>query len=266
MQIVPGNEAAGFKLDLPTLEQILQTTTNPWLYLNAPISNPTGALYSAQEVQAIVELAWHYKAVVVLDTIFSGLEFDLSHTKIDLSWVQDRRKQSTGNLILLGGISKEFSAAGIRFGYLYSPRATIIEQIAEFISCRLPQTTMYAMRRFFECVASGDEEIKRHEKSQRQLLQQRAKQLAAVLPDCGWTPIIPQGGLFLVAKPGVFLGKTLSYEQEGIKQETVIDGRENSASAFREVFIRIWVEQESIIERSGSDSAPKSAGDKETIG
>ena len=239
VQIVPGNEGAGFKLDLPTLEQILQTTTNPWLYLNAPISNPTGVLYSAQEVQAIVELAWHYKAVVVLDTIFSGLEFAPSHTKIDLSWVQDRRKQSVGNLILLGGISKEFSAAGIRFGYLYSPRGTIIEQIAEFISCRLPQTTMYAMRRFFEWVARGEEEIKKHEKYQRQLLQQRAKQLAAVLQDCGWTPIIPQGGLFLVAKPDVFLGKTLFYEQEGIKQETVIDGDSITIVLFSRVGLTI---------------------------
>ena len=239
VQIVPGNEATGFKLDLSTLERVLQTTTNPWLYLNAPISNPTGVLYSAQELQAIVELAWQYKAMVVLDMIFSGLEFEPSHTKIDLSWLQDRRKQSVGNLILLGGISQEFSAAGIRFGYLYSPREAIVEQIAAFIPCRLPQTTMYAMRRFFERLASGDEAIKRHRGSQRQLLQQRAQQLTEVLQEYGWTPIMPQGGLFLVAKPNAFLGKTLSYEQEEIKQETVIDGDSITTVLFSRVGLTI---------------------------
>ena len=239
VKITPGNKAAGFKLDLPTLEKILQATSNPWFYLNAPLSNPTGALYSAQELQALFELAWQYKAVVVLDTIFSGLEFEPSPTRIDLSWLSDRRQSSSGNLILLGGISKEFSAAGIRFGYLYSPRAARVEQIAAFIPCRLPQTTMYAMRRFFERVASGDEEIKRHEQSQRQLLQQRAKQLTEVLQECGWTPIMPQGGLFLVAKPDAFLGKTLSYEQEEIKQETVIDGNSITTVLFSLVGLTI---------------------------
>lgn len=224
VKTIPGNEATGFKLDLATLEQNLSTTPNPWLYLNAPISNPTGVLYTAVEIQAIVELAWKYQAVVVLDTIFSGLELPPFLTNIDLSWLQDRRQDSTGNLILLGGVSKEFSAAGIRFGYLYSSNKIIIEQIAAFIPCPLPQNTIYAMDRFFESVVNGDQEIKRHQESQRQLLQQRAKQLTAVLQESGWKPIMPQGGLFLVAKPIAFLGKTLSYKQEEIPQETIIDG------------------------------------------
>ena len=239
VQIVPGNEAAGFKLDLSTIEGILQTTTNPWLYLNAPISNPTGALYSAQELQAIIELAWRYNAVVVLDTIFSGLEFNSHNTNIDLSWLQERRQKSAESLILLGGIAKEFSAAGIRFGYLYSPHKVTVEQIAEFIPRRLPQTTMYAMRRFFEGVANGDQELKQHQESQRQILQQRATQLTQVLQECGWIPIIPQGGLFLVAKPHAFLGKTLSYERDGIKQKIAIDGDSITNILFSQVGLTI---------------------------
>ncbi len=237
VNIAPGNEAKGFKLDLSTLESILQTTTNPWLYLNAPISNPTGALYSTLEIRAIVDLAWQYQAIVVLDTIFAGLEFESQD--MDLSWLQDRRRQSTGNIILLGGISKEFSAAGIRFGYLYSPRATIVKQIAEFIPNRLPQTTMYAMNRFFDRVVSGDSAIAQHQESQRQLLQQRARQLTEVLQQSGWTPIIPQGGLFLVAKPTAFLGRTMSYQSEEIAREIVIDGDSITTVLFNRIGLTI---------------------------
>ncbi|GAB4549898.1 MAG: hypothetical protein Tsb0014_44510 [Pleurocapsa sp.] len=235
VQTVSGKEATGFKIDLLALEQILQTTTNPWLYLNAPISNPTGVLYSTQELQQLIKLAWQYNAVVVLDTIFSGLEFDSQDTQIDLSWLQDRRQKSSGKLILLGGISKEFSAAGIRFGYLYSPRKSIVEQIAAFIPYRLPQTTMYAMTRYFEYITSGDKEIQQHQQSQRQLLQQRARQLTQVLQECGWTPIMPQGGLFLVAKPTAFLGKTLSDKQD----EIVINGDSITKILFHRVGLTI---------------------------
>ncbi|MGF1540982.1 MAG: aminotransferase class I/II-fold pyridoxal phosphate-dependent enzyme [Pleurocapsa sp.] len=233
VNIAPGDETRGFKLDLSTLEQILANTTNSWLYLNAPISNPTGALYSSLEIQAIVELAWQYQAIVVLDTIFAGLEFESQN--LDLSWLQDRRRQSTGNIILLGGISKEFSAAGMRFGYLYSPRGAMVKQLAAFIPSRLPQTTMYAMNRFFDRVVSGDAAIAEHGEFQRQLLQQRAIQLTEVLQQSGWTPIIPQGGLFLVAKPTAFLDKTISNDQ----QEIAIDGDSITTVLFNKIGLTI---------------------------
>ncbi len=239
VQTVLGNPAQGFKIDLSNLEQILKTTANPWLYLNAPISNPTGALYSAPELQSIIQLAWRYQAKVVLDTIFSGLEFDQSQPKTDLSWLQDRRHSNSSNLILLGGISKEFSAAGIRFGYLYSPSATIVRQIAEFIPGQLPQTTMYAMRRFFEGVVKDDAELIQHREAQSQLLQQRAKQLTAVLQQSGWTAIDPRGGLFLVAKPSFLLGKTVSYKQDNVRYETVIDGDSITTVLFSSVGLTI---------------------------
>ena len=224
VQIVLGKETDGFKLDLIALEQILQTTANPWLYLNAPISNPTGALYTASELQSIMQLAWQYQAVVILDTIFSGLEFHTSATNIDLSWLQDRRQPTNGKLILLGGISKEFAAAGIRFGYLYSPHATIVKQLRPLIPQQLPQTTMYAMSRFFDHLSNRDQSLTQHQQSQCQLLQQRAQQLVAVLQRSGWSPIMPQGGLFLVAKPTAFLGKAVSRNRDDIKQDILIDG------------------------------------------
>ena len=224
VKIVAGKESEKFKLNLEILEQILQETPRAWLYLNAPLANPTGAYYSTEELQTIIKLAWQYNAWVVLDNIFSGLEFTAAQTAIDLSWMQERRQRVAGGLIILGGIAKEVAAGGLRFGYLYSPDTSIVKQLEELMRTRLPQTTMYAMVRFYEKLANGDENLKLHLESQRKSLQQRAQLLATTLQESGWTPMIPQGGLFLVAKPSAFLGKTLCYEQDGKKQETVIDG------------------------------------------
>lgn len=224
VKIVAGRESENFKLNLENLEKILQETPQAWLYLNAPLANPTGAYYSATELQNIIKLAWQYGAWVVLDGIFSGLEFAAEHTAIDLSWMQERRQKIAGGLILLGGIAKEFAAAGVRFGYLYSPDTDLVKQLKELMRTRLPQTIRYAMVRFYEKLVNGDENLKLHLESQRKSLQKRAQLLTTTLKESGWTVMMPQGGLFLVAKPSAFLGRILVYEQDGKQQETLIDG------------------------------------------
>ena len=244
VKIVTGEPTQGFKLNLKALEEILAHTKNPWLYLNAPIANPTGALYSASELQELIRLAWKYGATVILDTIFAGLEFDSAQTKFDLSWLQERRQRSAGNIILLGGISKEFAAAGIRFGYAYAPQASLIKQLSEFMSCSLPQTTRYAMTRLFQNITDREDQIPlnpvlQQQRSQCQILQQRAEELTLVLEESGWQVIPPQGGLFLVAKPVAFLGKTLSYDLAGIEQKIFIDGDSITQALFGMVGLTI---------------------------
>jgi methionine S-methyltransferase len=232
--VVATKESENFKLDLDNLAASLATIDRPWLYLNAPLSNPTGALYSSQELQQIVELAWRYKARVVLDTIFSGLEFNLATTQLDWSWMQDRRKHP-GSLILLGGIAKEFAAAGIRFGYLYSPDKLLVGQLARLMPRSLPQSIMYAMTKFYDRLAKGDGDLEFARQSQSHCLQQRANRLTEVLESCGWKVIPPQGGLFLVAKPIAFLGKTLSNRQDRI----TIDGDNIATILFDRVGLTI---------------------------
>ena len=224
VKTIVSKESENFKINLEILEKTLQETNQPWLYLNAPLANPTGAYYDAKELEAIIELAEKYGARVVLDTIFSGLEFAAGQTEIDLSWMQERRQITSGGLMILGGISKEFAAAGLRFSYLYSPDVAIVKQIKELIRTPLPQSTMYAMVRFYEKLTSGDEDLQLHLQSQRRSLQKRAQLLTTTLEESGWTVIAPQGGLFMVAKPSAFLGKTLCYEADGKQCKTVIDG------------------------------------------
>jgi methionine S-methyltransferase len=221
--VVPTKEENNFKLDLSNLANVLATTKQPWLYLNAPLSNPTGALYTPEELKQIIELAWQNDSCVVLDTIFSGLEFEEEQTKIDLSWMQERRKRS-GKLIVLGGIAKEFASAGIRFGYLYSPDTALVQQLGKLMPRSLPQTTLYAMRKFYDRLANRNSNLELHQQAQRQCLQQRARQLTEVLINCGWKVIMPQGGLFLVAKPIAYLGKTLAYQKDDLHYESSIDG------------------------------------------
>jgi methionine S-methyltransferase len=50
---------------------------------------------------------------------------------------------------------------------------------------------------------------------QRGVLRERAERLRGVLESCGWKVLPPQGGLFLVASPRAYMGKSISVTKPG---------------------------------------------------
>ncbi|KAF6140358.1 hypothetical protein GIB67_006211 [Kingdonia uniflora] len=67
----------GFKLTVDALTELLQEVDKPWFYLSGPTINPTGLLYSNEEIQEILSVSAKFGARVVIDTSFSGLEFNI---------------------------------------------------------------------------------------------------------------------------------------------------------------------------------------------
>ena len=109
----------GFKLDPSQLEANLTPRTRVFL-LNSP-SNPTGAVYSREELIAIGEVLKKSSAWVVCDEIYEKLVFgDASHCPLAAACpdLADR-------VILLNGVSKAYAMTGWRIGYAAGPRAAI---------------------------------------------------------------------------------------------------------------------------------------------
>ena len=105
-----------FRLNPETLQAAIGPRCKA-LILNNP-SNPTGAVLSAEDVQAIVKLALDRKLIVVADEIYSGLVFDdVRHSSV-LS-VKDPRVPH--DVVLVDGVSKSFAMTGWRIGYAVGP-------------------------------------------------------------------------------------------------------------------------------------------------
>ena len=73
--IVPCDDAQGFKITPEQLENAITPKTK-WLVLNSP-SNPTGAMYNADELRGLADvLEKHRRVHVITDDIYEHLRFD----------------------------------------------------------------------------------------------------------------------------------------------------------------------------------------------
>ncbi len=218
--------ANGFKVTPTELEAALAGVSRPWLYLNGPAVNPTGSLYSSDEMAALLAVAAKHRARVVIDILFSGLEH-AEPVPWDLGPVLADHALS---LVVLGGVSKELAAGGLRFGFAWCHGEAIERALLRGLTSVPHATTRFAAKRIFAALNRPSVRTREELSAQRQLLAERANRLVAVLADCGWEPLRPSGGLFLVARPGAYLGRKLEVATSMGLREWTLDS-ENIAEA-----------------------------------
>lgn len=118
--IVPCDEASGFKLTASSLEAALTPRTR-WLILNTP-NNPTGAVYSREELQALCDVLERHPHVWLLtDEIYEHFVYgDAEHVSpLALApHLQDRT-------LVVNGFSKAYAMTGWRLGYGAGPLSLI---------------------------------------------------------------------------------------------------------------------------------------------
>lgn len=116
-RIVTCDADSGFKLTPAALEAAITPRTR-WLILNSP-SNPTGAVYRREELQALAEvLLAHPHVLILADDIYEHLIFDdqVFHT---LAQVEPRLAART---LTMNGVSKAYAMTGWRIGFATGPR------------------------------------------------------------------------------------------------------------------------------------------------
>ncbi|QWT40093.1 pyridoxal phosphate-dependent aminotransferase [Dickeya dadantii] len=116
-RIVTCEASHGFKLT-PTALQAAITATTRWLILNSP-SNPTGAVYSKAELQALGDvLLAHPQVMVLSDDIYEHLIFD-GATFYTLAQVVPALRD---RVLTMNGVSKAWAMTGWRIGFATGPR------------------------------------------------------------------------------------------------------------------------------------------------
>lgn len=118
--IVPCGEDTGFKLTPAALEKAITPKTK-WLILNAP-SNPTGAVYSREELQALgAVLEEHPHVFILTDEIYDEIHFGDGRV-ISLVTAVPALKD---RILLVNGVSKAYAMTGWRLGYGVGPAPLI---------------------------------------------------------------------------------------------------------------------------------------------
>ena len=114
--IMPTTEADGFKLKPADIERYITPKTRA-IVLNSP-SNPTGMVYTRDELEEIAKIAVKHGIYVIADEIYEKLIYEGEH--ISIASFGDEIKELT---IVINGVSKAYSMTGWRIGYTASNAA-----------------------------------------------------------------------------------------------------------------------------------------------
>ena len=117
---VVGEEADGFKLRPEVLEAAITPRTR-WLILNSP-SNPTGAAYTAAELEALAGVLRRHPHVWVLtDDMYEHLIYG----DFDYVTIAQVAPDLYDRTLTVNGVSKAYAMTGWRIGYAGGPKALI---------------------------------------------------------------------------------------------------------------------------------------------
>ncbi len=114
------NDASGFKITPDQLKDALTPNTK-MLILTSP-SNPTGAVYTRDELTALGKVLEGTKVIVASDEMYEKLIYDGEFTSA--AAVSDDMFERT---ITINGLSKSVAMTGWRFGYMAAANTEIIQ-------------------------------------------------------------------------------------------------------------------------------------------
>jgi len=114
--IVPCSAQQGFKLRPDQLEASITPLTR-WVILNTP-NNPTGAVYSQSELNALIQVLRKHKRVwIMTDEIYEHFVYGSAQHQAIVSLAPDLAERS----LVINGLSKAFAMTGWRVGYGAGP-------------------------------------------------------------------------------------------------------------------------------------------------
>src|SRR6478752_559031 len=115
--IVPTTERNGWKMRASDFENAMTPRTK-MLILNTP-GNPSGSVYTREELEGIVEVAAEEDIYILSDEIYEKLVYDgAEHVS-----VASLSKQAYDLTITVNGFSKSYAMTGWRLGYMGAPEA-----------------------------------------------------------------------------------------------------------------------------------------------
>lgn len=114
-RFIKTTQASNFKISAPDLLKHISAKTK-MLILNSP-ANPTGSVYSRQELEAIAKICVSNNIFVISDEIYEKITFDgREHNSI-----ANLNKDIYGLTVTVNGLSKSHAMTGWRIGYLGAP-------------------------------------------------------------------------------------------------------------------------------------------------
>lgn len=136
--VLQTSESERFQIDLKKLEKLITTQTKA-IIINTP-TNPTGACFSKDILEAICQLVIEKDLLLISDEVYSSFCF---HEEFSSLLTFKKMRERT---VVIGSFSKSYAMTGWRIGYVIAPEHIIgiMEEINEGICYSAPTISQRA--------------------------------------------------------------------------------------------------------------------------
>lgn len=184
---VEGSENNEFKITPAQLESVITNKTKA-VILNSP-SNPTGMIYTREELEAIGEVCLKHDVLIVSDEIYEKLVYGGAE-HVSIAELSPALKEQT---IIINGVSKSHSMTGWRIGYA-AGNETIIKAMTNLASHSTSNPTSIAQYATIAAYNGTQEPVEMMRKAFEERLNVMHKQLNDIP---GFSCLKPQGAFYL---------------------------------------------------------------------
>jgi aspartate/methionine/tyrosine aminotransferase len=192
-------EDAGYLVSVEQLEAARTERTKALLFCSP--SNPTGAVYPAEQVRAIGEWAVQHGIWVITDEIYEHLVYD----GVSAPSIVVAVPELADTCLVLNGVAKTYAMTGWRVGWMIGPKDAI--KAATNLQSHLTSNVANVSQRAAIAALAGDLSAA-HE--MRVAFDRRRKLIVGMLNDIpGVVCPTPQGAFYVYPSVKGLLGKTL---------------------------------------------------------
>ena len=193
------NEEDGFKFTAKDLEKAITDKTRA-VVLNSP-SNPTGMVYTEDELRAIADVCVKNNIYVISDEIYEHLIYEGKH--ISIASFNDEIKNLT---IIINGVSKTYAMTGWRIGFTAS-NAEIAKVMSNVQSHASSNPNTIAQWATVAALSGGKEEIAMMKKA---FSERRDYMVERINSIDGVSCLKPSGAFYVLMNISKLKGKTIA--------------------------------------------------------
>lgn len=161
-----------FHIDVEKLESLVTPRTKG-IILNSP-NNPTGAVYSKEELEGVSKVAGLHDLVVISDEIYEKFDFENKFVSIGSMYEKT---------ITLGGFSKSHFVTGWRVGFLHAPKEMIgaMNNLQQYTFVCAPTPFQAAIEEGFEVLI--DDEVMQYKENAKIVFEKLKDKFEIVRPE-----------------------------------------------------------------------------------
>lgn len=185
-----------FKITPAQLEAAITPKTRA-LILCSP-SNPTGSVYSKEELAGLAEvIARHERVIVIADEIYEHINYIGKHESIaQFAAIKDR-------VVLVNGVSKAYAMTGWRIGFIAAPEWIVkgVNKLQGQYTSGPSSVSQKAAEAAYTGTQAPVEEMRKAFERRRNLIVRLAKEVP------GFEVNVPEGAFYLFPKCDSYFGK-----------------------------------------------------------